>query len=317
MTFTIRPGLVAGARPLSRLGDDAQSVAYDRFEVRPAGPTIGAEICGVDIGAPVDDELFAQLDRALLEWKVLWFRDQDITGGQHRDFARRWGELEVHPFLPAGEVPEVVRFDKGLKESGYENIWHSDVSWRLEPSLGSVLRCITPAQRGGDTLWADMYMAYQCLDDETKERIEDFRAVHDFTASFGLGMGADKLAEMRSSIRPPSIPSCAPTLEPVEGFCTSTRSSPPMLSDSRRARARHSSPISRPRPGYPSTSAASGGRPTPSPFGTTDARSTTPCRTTRHSAASWSGPPSSAIDRVERFPAGSEQEPVALLRRAS
>lgn len=51
MTFTIRPGLVAGARPLSRLGDDAQPVAYDRFEVRPAGPTIGAEICGVVIGA--------------------------------------------------------------------------------------------------------------------------------------------------------------------------------------------------------------------------------------------------------------------------
>jgi len=206
MTFTIRPGLVAGARPLSRLGDDAQPVAYDRFEVRPAGPTIGAEICGVDIGAPVDDELFAQLDRALLEWKVLWFRDQDISGGEHRDFARRWGELEVHPFLPAGEVPEVVRFDKGPNESGYENIWHSDVSWRLEPSLGSVLRCITPAKQGGDTLWADMYMAYQCLDDETKERIEDLRAVHDFTASFGLGMGADKLAEMREQYPPAEHP---------------------------------------------------------------------------------------------------------------
>lgn len=206
MTFTIRPGLMAGARPLSRMGDDAQPVAYDRFEIRPAGPTIGAEICGVDIGAPIDDDLFAQLDRALLEWKVLWFRDQDITGGQHRDFARRWGELEVHPFLPAGEVPEVVRFDKGPNESGYENIWHSDVSWRLEPSLGSVLRCITPAQRGGDTLWADMYMAYHCLDDETKEQIEHLRAVHDFTASFGLGMDADKLGEMREQYPPAEHP---------------------------------------------------------------------------------------------------------------
>jgi taurine dioxygenase len=206
MTFTIRPGLVAGARPLSRLGGDATPVAYDRFEVRPAGPTIGAEICGVDLGAPVDDELFAQLDRALLEWKVLWFRHQGITGGQHRDFARRWGPLEVHPFLPAGEVPEVVRFDKGPNESGYENIWHSDVSWRQEPSLGSVLRCITPARCGGDTLWADMYMAYQCLDDETKERIENLRAVHDFAASFGLGMDADQLAEMREQYPPAEHP---------------------------------------------------------------------------------------------------------------
>jgi taurine dioxygenase len=112
----------------------------------------------------------------------------------------------VHPFLPAGEVPEVVRFDKGPNESGYENIWHSDVSWRLEPSLGSVLRCITPAQRGGDTLWADMYMAYQCLDDETKQRIESLRAVHDFTASFGLGMDADKLSEMREKYPPAEHP---------------------------------------------------------------------------------------------------------------
>ncbi len=206
MTFSIRPGLLAGARPLSRLGPDAAATPYRRFEVLPAGPTIGAEICGVDIGGPIDDELFGELDRALLEWKVLWFRDQDVTGAQHRDFARLWGALEVHPFLPAGEVPEVVRFDKGPDESGYENIWHSDVSWRLEPSLGSVLRCVVPALSGGDTLWADMYMAYACLDEETKGRIESLRAVHDFAASFGLNMGPSELAEMREQYPPAEHP---------------------------------------------------------------------------------------------------------------
>lgn len=206
MTFTIRPGLVAGAYPIHRLADGAPAKPYDRFDVRPLGPTIGAQIHGVDLGQPLDDDLFAELDRALLEWKVLFFRDQDITGDQHRDFARHWGELEVHPFLREGDVPEIVRFDKGPGETGYENIWHSDVSWRREPSLGSVLRCITPAALGGDTLWADMYLAYECLDDETKARIDGLTAVHDFAASFGLAMAPDELATMRQKYPPAEHP---------------------------------------------------------------------------------------------------------------
>jgi taurine dioxygenase len=204
MTFTIRDGLVAGPHDLRRSLDDQPP--YERFSLRPCSPTIGAEVAGVDLREPLDDELFAELDRALLEWKVLFFRDQHLTGRQHRDFAGRWGELEVHPFLAEGEVPEVVRFDKGPDEAGYENIWHSDVSWRLVPSLGSVLRCIVPAELGGDTLWADMYEAYDGLDDEVKERIDGLVAVHDFAASFGLALDPDRLAEMREQHPPAHHP---------------------------------------------------------------------------------------------------------------
>jgi taurine dioxygenase len=204
MTVTVRPGLVAGPYELHRTEHEPRP--YERLRVLPSSPTIGAEVLGVDLRDPVDDELWSELDRALLEWKVLFFRDQDLSAEQHRDFARRWGPLEVHPFLPAGDVPEVVRFDKGPEDVGYENIWHSDVSWREVPSLGSVLRCVVPAELGGDTLWADMYEAYDGLDDETKAQIDGLVAVHDFAASFGQALEPARLAEMREQYPPAHHP---------------------------------------------------------------------------------------------------------------
>lgn len=200
MTYVVRPGLVAGPHKLHRTVREPEP--YQRLRLRPCSPTIGAEVLDLDLRDTLDEGMWDELDRALLEWKVLFFRDQQITGEQHRDFARRWGPLEVHPFLASGEVPEVVRFDKGADEVGYENIWHSDVSWRLEPSLGSVLRCLVPASLGGDTLFADMYEAYDGLDDTTKERIDGLIAVHDFAASFGLRLEPDRLAEMREQYPP-------------------------------------------------------------------------------------------------------------------
>ncbi|HZP28790.1 MAG TPA: TauD/TfdA family dioxygenase, partial [Acidimicrobiia bacterium] len=101
----------AGPRPLRRLPDGVEPEPYTRFTVTPLSPTIGAEIGGLALAEPLDDDLFGELDRALLEWKVLFFRDQPISSEQHRAFAARWGELERHPFIPQGEVPEIARFD--------------------------------------------------------------------------------------------------------------------------------------------------------------------------------------------------------------
>jgi taurine dioxygenase len=204
VTYTVRPGLVAGPYELHRSA--VEIPPYEHVRLEPYSPTIGAEVLGVDLRKPLADDVRAELDRALLEWKVLFFRDQDLTVEQHRDFAAQWGPLEVHPFLPAGDVPEVVRFDKGADDVGYENIWHSDVSWREVPSLGSVLRCVVPTGVGGDTLWADMYEAYDGLDDETKERIDGLVAVHDFAASFGLALEPDQLAEMQEQYPPAHHP---------------------------------------------------------------------------------------------------------------
>jgi taurine dioxygenase len=186
----IRPGVRAERERLAGL-------RFDEIGVRPLGVTLGAEIEGVDL-ANLDDATFAEVRRAWLEYKVVFFRSQQIDAPQQLAFARRFGELEEHPFLAATEShDEIVRFEKGEDVSGYENLWHSDVSWREAPALGSVLRAIDVPPLGGDTLFSDMITAYTDLDDEVKERIDGLHAVHDFTHNFGAAMDPDTLAEKK------------------------------------------------------------------------------------------------------------------------
>ena len=183
------------------------SLQFDRIRATPLAPVIGAVLEGVDLREPLDDETFREVERALHEFKVIFFRDQDVTEQQQAAFASRFGELEEHPFLPSPDgKPEVIRFAKDEEALGVENIWHSDVSWREIPSLGSVLRARTVPKIGGDTLWADMESAYEGLTDELKEKIEGAVAVHDFVNSFGLGMSAERREEMRAKYPPAEHP---------------------------------------------------------------------------------------------------------------
>ncbi|MFB7722288.1 TauD/TfdA dioxygenase family protein [Nocardia sp. NPDC056100] len=198
--------LAAGPRTLHRLPGGAESAPYELFTLTPQTNLIGAEISGIDLREPVTPELFAELDRALLEWKVLFFRDQNLTGTQHRDFARLWGELEIHPFLPQGEVPEIVRFAKDAENPGVENAWHTDVTWRERPALGSVLRALEVPAAGGDTMFADMAAAYDNLSDELKARIDGLDAIHDFTLPFGQFLSADELARRQAEFPPVAHP---------------------------------------------------------------------------------------------------------------
>ncbi|MFV0524674.1 MAG: TauD/TfdA dioxygenase family protein [Acidimicrobiales bacterium] len=201
------PSRYRGFRPGPRVGERVPagwvSEPSTRFELSPIAPQIGAVVDGVSLADPVDDELFQQLNRALLEWKVLVFRNQDITGDQQAGFARRWGALESHPFFKLVHAenddiePEIVRLAKDDKTGGYENTWHSDVSWRLVPSLGSILRAIEVPDVGGDTMWADMGAAYDHLSDDMKQRIDGLVAVHDWIDSFGRGMSEQERAELR------------------------------------------------------------------------------------------------------------------------
>jgi taurine dioxygenase len=177
---------------------------YTRFELRPKSPTIGAEVVGVDL-CDLDDDTFADIHRALLEWKVLFFRDCGLDPLAHAALGARWGELEHHPFLTnRPDQPTVVRFEKNETVKGYENVWHSDVSWRAIPSLGSLLRAVEVPPTGGDTLWADMGAAYDCLPDDVKERIDGLEAVHDWIDTFGAGMSEDQRAALRADF-PPSV----------------------------------------------------------------------------------------------------------------
>ena len=145
------------------------------FTVMPLTPTIGAELLEIDLAQPLDDAALAAIRAALLEWKVVFFRDQDITTDEHL------GDLEVHPFAPQKpDYPEVLAITHDKDSKGRENVWHSDVTWRECPSLGSVLRAIELPEVGGDTLFSDMYAAYDNLPDRVKEKIDGAVAVHDF-----------------------------------------------------------------------------------------------------------------------------------------
>ncbi len=182
------------------------ALRFDRIGVQPQGATIGAELSGVDLGH-LDDDTFAEIERAFLEYKVLFFRDQDISTERHLAFAQRFGELEEHPFLSAKPGYEkIVEFAKDEQVIGVENVWHHDVTWRLQPSLGSVLRAVDVPAVGGDTLFSDMYAAYEGLDDDTRQRIDDAVAVHDFSHSFGLAMEPEELAEQQKKFPPARHP---------------------------------------------------------------------------------------------------------------
>ena len=151
------------------------------FHVKRLSPSIGGEIHGVDLSKPLGSELKELIYEALLVYKVIFFRDQNISTEEHINFSKNFGELEIHPFAPKKEdFPEVLVITHNENSKGRENTWHSDVTWRKEPSLGSVLRMIQKPAHGGDTLFADMYAAYDGLPDHVKEKLDGAIAVHDF-----------------------------------------------------------------------------------------------------------------------------------------
>jgi taurine dioxygenase len=180
---------------------------FETITVSPLSPTVGAEIGGVRMSGEVPDEQIAEIRQALLDWKVIFFRDQDVEVAEHVAFGRRFGELEIHPFTPNHEEhPEIVVIHHDERSKTGQNEWHSDVTWRLEPSLGSILRGRIIPGVGGDTLFADMYAAYEGLTDEVKEKIDSATAKHSFIQSFGRRMSDEKRAAFLEQYPEPHHP---------------------------------------------------------------------------------------------------------------
>ncbi len=166
------------------------------FEIKPLTPHIGAELRGLDLRDDQDDMTIAAIRAALNQHKVIFFRDQNLSADQHVAFGRRFGALEVHPATPKSqENPEILRITHGPKSPGIENFWHTDVTWRAEPSLGSILRAIEVPAVGGDTLFASMEAAYEALSPAMKDWVCTLTAVHDIRVGFSgkLGMTDDEM----------------------------------------------------------------------------------------------------------------------------
>ena len=157
--------------------------------------TLGAEVTGVDL-ADVDAATLEALKKTWLEHKVLVLRDQHITREQHIAFGRQFGELEIHPFatgtLGDSGHEEIVQITSTAERLVAANTWHSDVTWREVPSMGSILRGVVIPQVGGDTCFADTTAAYDRLSDDWKARVDDKFAVHDIMRTFGRGVPAEK-----------------------------------------------------------------------------------------------------------------------------
>jgi len=174
----------------------ATMATRSRIDIRPLTPAIGAELHGIDLGAPDIADHVPAIRAALLAHKVIFFRDQHITAEQHIEFARHFGDLEIHPATPKDQAnQEILRIAHGPDSRGTENAWHSDVTWRERPSLGSILRAIEVPAVGGDTLFVDMHLAFQTLSAEMQRFVRGLNAVHDIARVFAgrLGKTADDL----------------------------------------------------------------------------------------------------------------------------
>ena len=187
--------------PLGHLAEERSRLSglkWKNFDASMIGATVGAEIDGVDIPSGLSEEVLDELHQALIEYKVIFLRGQEITSAQQVSFAESFGELEIHPFIPSNtEHPKLVRFEKGADVGGYENSWHHDVTWREAPSKIAVLRAISVPATGGDTMFSDMCAAYEGLDDSVKSEIENLVAVHDYSYSFGSQVPEEKREEIR------------------------------------------------------------------------------------------------------------------------
>jgi len=163
-----------------------------RFDVRPFAAAVGAEIVGLDLSRPLNDADFARVHQAHLDYNVVVFRDQHITPQQQIDFSRRFGVLQIHvlkQFLLANH-PEIFIISNilengqpiGLGDAG--KFWHSDLSYKELPSLGSMLLAQELPEEDGDTLFASQQLAYETLPAELRQAIDGKRAAHSYTARY-------------------------------------------------------------------------------------------------------------------------------------
>lgn len=200
-------GMFEGRRTLRRVPEDWQEKPYEHFEVVPQGRIIGAEIRGLDLSRPLTPAVREELNRAMLEWKVLFFRAQHLDSSAQREFALNWGELETNPLLARGSADDVVRFAKGGSGTPtFENVWHADVTFRERPAMGAVLQLHEVPPVGGDTMWADMAAAYDNLPADVRERIDGATAVHDFIPGFVRFYGPERLIPLQDQFPPVEHP---------------------------------------------------------------------------------------------------------------
>jgi taurine dioxygenase len=190
------------------------------LEIRPFDAPVGAEVLGLDLTAPLGDADFARIHRAHLDHHVLVFRDQKITPEQHIAFSRRFGPLQIHvlrQFQLVGH-PEILVVSN-IKENGQPiglgdagHYWHSDLSYKETPSLGSLLHAQELPSEGGDTLFSNMHRVLDTLPTELRRTIDGLRAEHTYLAKYAE---LQKRSPWRPNLTAEQIAEVKPVIQPV------------------------------------------------------------------------------------------------------
>ena len=152
-----------------------------QIQVERVAGALGAEVSGVDLSQPLDDATQKEIRDAWLEHLVLFYRDQDLSIEEHKRFGRYFGELHIHPVLqPLRDEghPEIIVLESTEERPFVASGWHSDVTFQREPPLGSILKAVEVPAVGGDTMWANMYAAYDALSDKMQRLLSELRGVH-------------------------------------------------------------------------------------------------------------------------------------------
>jgi taurine dioxygenase len=169
------------------------------IEVRPIAGALGAEIAGVDLHGEVSDAAIAAIRRAWLKHCVIFFRDQALAPAQFLSFARRFGEIVEYPFIKGIEgFPEIIPVVKLEHETtNFGGIWHSDTSYLPKPPMATMLIAREVPRHGGDTMFANTYLAYETLSDGMKHMLEGLIAVNSSRKADASRTREDRVKDMR------------------------------------------------------------------------------------------------------------------------
>ncbi|SNS83573.1 taurine dioxygenase [Noviherbaspirillum humi] len=191
-----------------------------RFDIRPFDAALGAEVVGLDLSSPLNEQDFRRIHRAHLDHHVLVFRDQRITPQQQISFSRRFGPLQIHVLNQFGLQghPEILVVSNikengrpiGLGDAGH--YWHSDLSYKDLPSLGSMLHAQELPAIGGDTLFANMHAAWEALPAHLRKAVEGRKAEHSYLNKYAE---LQKRSPWRPNLTQAQIDQVKPVLHPV------------------------------------------------------------------------------------------------------